>query len=377
MRQWIVKVSKLCNLRCDYCYELPELGDRTRMSLAQAAAMFTHIAEARVEADEPLQFVWHGGEPLLQEPSYFRELFALQRKILDGHAVQNVVQTNLTILDDDRLALLRDDFDAVGVSIDLFGEHRRNLAGRPSDERVLANLDRLQAADVPFGCITVLTQRSLVHIDDIFRFYEATNLSFRILPLFAAATAEQTAGFAVRGIEVLDALCCLFDLWLASPTQIQIAPFSELLQGLARRRRGAPPVYYDRRAAEAMAVVNTNGDLYAVADAYRAGTSWGNLFTAPLGEILASPARERSLRDAELRMASACARCEYFGACRGTAIAEDNRHYADAVDDRGTLRCIVERGLCAHIDRRLDELAGDANIERVLACRAPDASTPL
>ncbi len=45
MTQWIVKVSKFCNLRCDYCYELPKLGDRTRMTREQARALFANMAE--------------------------------------------------------------------------------------------------------------------------------------------------------------------------------------------------------------------------------------------------------------------------------------------------------------------------------------------
>ena len=33
--QFVFKLSKYCNLRCDYCYEFPHLGDRARMGLEQ------------------------------------------------------------------------------------------------------------------------------------------------------------------------------------------------------------------------------------------------------------------------------------------------------------------------------------------------------
>lgn len=358
LTQWVVKVSKLCNLRCDYCYEMPELGNPARMSLDEIATLFDHMAG--FYARDPLttvHFIWHGGEPLVQDPSYYRAIFAEQKRRLDGIRVRNVVQTNLTILDDERMALLRDGFDGVGVSIDLFGEHRLNLAGRSSQHRVLTNLDRLHEAGIPFGCITVLTRRTLPHLEAIFRFYEQLGVSFRILPLFRGATDDQNDSFQVDGGEVLDALCRLFDLWLESPTRIAIAPFAELTSRSLRRRAGDEPTYYDRRAWEEVVIVNTNGDLYSDGEAYEPGKSWGNILAAPLGELVGAPAWERSVLQTERRMAAACVDCPHFGTCRGYAVGEDNRRYDDEIDGDGRMRCIVERGLCDHIERRLDQAA--------------------
>jgi MoaA/NifB/PqqE/SkfB family radical SAM enzyme len=37
--EWEIKVTKLCNLRCAYCYEYEELGDPRRLSLAEWRAI--------------------------------------------------------------------------------------------------------------------------------------------------------------------------------------------------------------------------------------------------------------------------------------------------------------------------------------------------
>src|SRR5262249_39487595 len=152
---------------------------------------------------------------------------------------------------------------------------------------------------IPFGCITVLTRRTLPHLESIFRFYEKLNLSFRVLPLFRGATDDQTSAYEVNAQEVLDALCRLFDLWLASPTNIAIAPIHDQMSQLLGRRSGKEPAYYNRRELEELVVVNTNGDLYAEADAYIPGKSWGNIFTTPLSELLDGEARERSVQACE------------------------------------------------------------------------------
>lgn len=362
--QWIIKASKFCNLRCDYCYELPELGDRARMSREQAAVMFDHMAEYyRSKPDAEVHCIWHGGEPMIQKPDYFRMLFAEQRRALAGIQVKNFMQTNLTMLDDERVAFLRDELGAVGVSIDLFGDHRLTLGGRSSQARVLANLDRLQRERIPFGCITVLTRRTLPHLESIFRFYEHLNVGFRILPLFRGATDDQNDGFQLDGQQVLEALCRLFDLWLASPTRIPISPIHDHMAQLLRRRAGAAPDYYNRREFEEVVVVNTNGDLFAEADAYVPGKSWGNIFTSPLSTLLESAAWQRSVRECEGRMAAACARCEYFGACPGFAVAENTRQYVDMIGAGGVTRCVVERGLFAHIERRLDEATVESRLD--------------
>lgn len=354
---FVTKVSKLCNLRCSYCYEFPELGNPDRMSLEQLATMFEHLAQyyRSVAPDAELRFVWHGGEPLLQEPAYYREIFAEQRRHFGDMKLVNWVQTNLTLLDDERIDLLKNQFNGVGVSLDVFGDLRLNVAGKPSQPKVLDNMARLQAAGVAHGCITVLTRRNLPRIDRIFRFYESLNYSFRVLPLFHGAYEEQHLGYEVTGRDVLGALCALADLWFASDTRIRISPISEQIGELLRARaRGFEPVYYDRRSWESVVLVNTNGDLFGQADAYNPERSWGNIFRTPMAEILDSAPRKSSVLDAEARMSSACLRCDYFGACNGFPIAEDHRRYADAIHG-GRVDCVVERGLFQHLERRLSE----------------------
>jgi len=378
---FVIKISKLCNLRCSYCYEYPELANPARMSIEQIARMFEHLGgyyRSMTHSTE-CRFVWHGGEPLLQEPSYYREIFAEQRRCFADVKVVNWVQSNLTMLDDERIALLKSDFDGVGVSLDVFGDLRLNVAGRPSQSKVLENMARLKAAGVAHGCITVLTKRNLGRIEQIFRFYESIGSSFRILPLFQGAFEQQHLGYEVTGREVLTALCNVADLWFASDANLHIAPVTDQIRELLRSRaEGYEPVYYDRRAQETVVLVNTNGDLYGQADAYDTGRSWGNIFCTPLAEILESPARHTSVLGAEARMASACLRCPYFGACNGFPVAENRRRYDDTIHD-GQVECVVERGLFQHLERRLTEAEQQfgGGIWQRLAPRLGDAEAQL
>ena len=61
-------------------------------------------------------------------------------------------------------------FDGVGVSIDLFGGLRVNLAGRDFQDTVLGNMDELRKAGVDFGCITVLSKQNVHRAADLSSF---------------------------------------------------------------------------------------------------------------------------------------------------------------------------------------------------------------
>src|ERR1044072_7564962 len=139
--QFVLKVSKFCNLRCRYCYEFNDRDKRDRMSREQIRTMYSTIQEYYEERHSidgqrsEVHFIWHGGEPLLLEPSFYWDTFAVQREIFRDRALINSVQTNLTLLDEERIELLQNGFSSVGVSIDLYGGLRVNIASNDTNRR--------------------------------------------------------------------------------------------------------------------------------------------------------------------------------------------------------------------------------------------------
>ncbi len=60
-----------------------------------------------------MQFVWHGGEPLLRGPKFFERVFDDQRA-----CASRVAYTNATHLDDDMLEFLLANDVSIGLSLD-------------------------------------------------------------------------------------------------------------------------------------------------------------------------------------------------------------------------------------------------------------------
>jgi uncharacterized protein len=355
----VVVTSKLCNLRCSYCYEYPDLGDKTRMSIAQLERLFIHVADyyRSIETPTSIRFAWHGGEPLLIPPEYYRKAFELQRAIFAGwpHEVKNYVQTNLTVLDDDRIALLRDEFDGVGVSLDLFSGLRVNKAGVCQEDRTLKNMDRAFSAGVQLGAITVLSKKNLPFVRQIYQFYRTLKMGFRLLPLHRGPY-EQGQGIEITAQETLDAMCELADLWFEDDQLVRVQPLLQYMEYILHAHRAQPPEFsYDKSRWESIILFDVDGKVGGYNDAFDATRSYGNIFENSLSEILASERHRRVVAEAAARMKDTCTGCPYFKKmCTGYPIAEGGQEFIER-DRYGVASCVYARGLIQHLERRFVE----------------------
>jgi uncharacterized protein len=360
--QFVVATSKHCNLRCRYCYEFPDLADKTTMSAAQLRKMFQSIADHyyQVDGHVALEFDWHGGEPLLLGPDFYWRTFDDQTKIFTDPkiTVTNCVQTNLTVLDEDLIRLLDEGFEGVGVSIDLFSGLRVNAGGRDLQPTVLKNIDRLRKALVPFGCITVLSRRNLKSLKKIFRFFAEAGISLRILPVHRGASDTQNDVDLLTEDEVLQAYIDLFEMWIDSPAPIAIEPIYSYTERVIWSLSTRETSHYDKSDWEYIYVVNTDGNLYSHSDLFNISMSHGNLFEEPMHALVNGARHQAVIQAAQARMDASCSKCRHYGrACSGYPIAEESPARRDPKPGgEPGAACTRERGILDHIERRLFEL---------------------
>src|SRR5437867_2189268 len=78
----MAKGTKYCNLRLHYCYEFPDLGDKSRMRLEPHRLLFENIKRSIAElAVEDINFIWHGGEPLLVPLEFYEQLALIEKDV--------------------------------------------------------------------------------------------------------------------------------------------------------------------------------------------------------------------------------------------------------------------------------------------------------
>ncbi len=354
----VVFTSKLCNLRCRYCYELPLLSDKTRITLEQLEIAFRHFDAffRKVEQPTTIRFCWHGGEPLLIEPDYYWKAFELQREVFAGspHRVVNNLQTNLTVLDDARFDLMKNGFDAVGVSLDVVGGLRVNAAGKDQEYRTVENLERVRERGLTPGGITVLSRANMSRLETVYRFYRDRGMNFRVLPI-EPGLYEPGQFFELGAKEILSALCKLADLWFTEAPPLRIEPIHSSLDVLVSTagQMDVRILPYDLTGWQWVVLFDTNGQILGYTDGFDGANSPGNVFETGFDVIMRSAAQERRAEQARTQIERSCPGCPYYlSRCNGHHVAEGGATMHEAQPD-GSRRCVVARGLFEHLEKRL------------------------
>lgn len=322
--QFVFKVSKYCNLRCDYCYEFPHLGDKARMSLDRIQAAFQNIKSSINElAIERADFIWHGGEPFLVPLEFYEQVNLIQKNIFGTEfKYMNSVQTNLTVLTNRHIEFLRGGFfEDIGVSFDVYGDQRVDTKGKSRADTVRVNMRKLIDHQIDFCAIAVLARDTLPNIKQIYRFFDDLDIEHRILAYYRSVGREQTQRHGLDFDELVGAYKEVFHEWLASERATPVEPIKDYVRFAIQYITGVDNDRYDRSTSERVFIIDVNGDVYNVVESYEPEFCYGNLFCSPLREIAELRGRVRSIALSHERMRRFCHQCPYFGNCPGAFVA--------------------------------------------------------
>ena len=356
---WVIKASKLCNLRCQYCYEWDELANKERMSLALwekvlvAVREQIHLATERYQPFGGVQarLVWHGGEPLILPIDYVRAVIDLQRRILPAEwlargTIRNVLQTNLYKVSDPMLALLRDAGFGMGVSFDGAPGVRLTAGGQPTEERVLANLELVRKWGFEPAVIVVLAGHTAPRITEIYDMVRHRVRHLRILPLFNGPDTRPMAGAEATRETLVEAMCGLFLRWFEDGCKPVIFPLDGYLRGVIMTMLGLKQTTYDRRRnGDSVFVVNIDGRLFTPNAGY--ANPLGDLSHQTIGEIVDGQAYQMSLARDDAARSAICGDCAYRGGC-GTYPA-----FSSPDDGIAEGRCTIAQPVSAFIEAHL------------------------
>jgi len=249
---WVVKASKLCNLRCSYCYEWNELSDPKRMQPPEWAHLFTsmkqHLNQERQRFPglaARLTLVLHGGEPLLLPVDYLENVLCMTRAVFGEDMPRIALQTNLYVLSEAHLDLIARWQIEVGVSLDVVPGVRRSLNGKDTELRVKENLSRLRVRCAQVGAISVLAKHTAEQIEQVYAFFRDQRLPWRVLPLFRGPEERPAERVALPEQEIVQALERLFLLWIDDDERVPVSPLAEYFEVALRKLAGGHVAPYD------------------------------------------------------------------------------------------------------------------------------------
>jgi len=113
-----------------------------------------------------VNFIWHGGEPLLAGLDFYKKALLLQERCNhNGVKIYNSVQTNGLVMNKAWVDFLKETGFNVGMSLDgpkqVHEKHRPLVNGSSSYYFVMKTLKMLQQKKIPHGVLCVVTKNTL------------------------------------------------------------------------------------------------------------------------------------------------------------------------------------------------------------------------
>lgn len=323
-----------CNMHCAYCYYLEKSktlhGATGRIMDAETLETAIRQYAEVMPADSDLQFLWHGGEPLLAPLEFYRKALELQGKYAAGRRVTNSIQTNGTLIDEATADFLAEDDWLTGISIDgnaaMHDANRHFADGSGTFVATMRAIALLDSRGAQWNAMATVNSANAADPEGFYDFFREIGAKYiQFSPVverrrdngFLASATENglLTAESVTPRQWGDFLCRLFDRWVrADVGRVFVQIFEATLAGTL----GAfPGVCIFAPVCGGSPVVEANGDVYCcdhfAFDRYRLG----NIHTTPLGEILAGDALGRFGDAKATDLPAECRRCRYVALCNG------------------------------------------------------------
>ena len=343
-----------CNLACKYCYYLEKnklypTAQRHLMS----DEMLEQFTREYIEAQTMNQvlFTWHGGEPLLRSIDFYRKALSLQQKYAGGRRIDNVIQTNGTLLTDEWCEFFAQNHWLVGISIDgpqpYHDHYRLTAAGKPSWQKVMQGIKLLKKHGVEWNAMAVVNAYNANHPLEFYRFFKENGCQFlQFTPIVERLTRHEDgrtlASLADKNeIPLSEAsvapeqwgyfLCAIFDEWVRKDVG---KIFVEIFDCTLANWMGISPgiCAYSKECGHA-GVMEHNGDVYSCDHFVFPEYKLGNIRDHSLIDMLYGEQQQEFSRLKHSSLPRQCKECDMEFACHGEC--PKNRFMKDKYGDSG------------------------------------------
>ena len=327
-----------CNLACKYCYYLEKnnLYQNSHRHL-MSDEMLEQFTREYIEAQTMPQvlFTWHGGEPLMRSIDFYKKALALQKKYAHGKQIDNVIQTNGTLLTDEWCEFFAKNHWLVGISIDgpqeYHDHYRVTPAGKPSWEKVMQGISLLKKHRVEWNAMAVVNAYNAEHPLEFYHFFRDNGCQYlQFTPIVERLTEHEDGRTLAsladdREIPLAEAsvtpaqwgnfLCTIFDDWVRHDVG---KTFVEIFDCTLANWMGVLPgiCAYSKECGHA-GVMEHNGDVYSCDHFVFPEYKLGNIREQSLIDMLYGEKQQAFSRLKHTSLPRQCKECDMEFACHG------------------------------------------------------------
>ena len=327
-----------CNLACKYCYYLEKnnLYQNSHRHL-MTDEMLEQFTREYIEAQTMPQvlFTWHGGEPLMRSIDFYKKALELQKKYAHGKQIDNVIQTNGTLLTDEWCEFFAKNHWLVGISIDgpqeYHDHYRVTPAGKPSWEKVMQGIQLLKKHHVEWNAMAVVNAYNAEHPLEFYHFFRDNGCQYlQFTPIVERLTEHEDGRTLAsladnREIPLAEAsvtpeqwgnfLCTIFDDWVRHDVG---KTFVEIFDCTLANWMGVLPgiCAYSKECGHA-GVMEHNGDVYSCDHFVFPEYKLGNIREQSLIDMLYGEKQQAFSRLKHTSLPRQCKECDMEFACHG------------------------------------------------------------
>ncbi|MFI3240566.1 MAG: anaerobic sulfatase-maturation protein [Bacteroidales bacterium] len=334
-------VGAECNLRCKYCYYLEKsymYNKRKLSDYLMSEELLERFIIQYIDAQPTpeIVFTWHGGEPLLHKLDFYKKAIELQKKYGNGKKIENVLQTNGTLITDEWCKFFKRNNFLIGVSIDgaktMHNINRHNMGGGSTFDQVMRGVNLLNKHKVDWNAMATVNSYNADYPKEFYAFFKSINCQYlqftpvveRILQhkdgRHLASAAEQLnesqiAPFTVSAKQWGNFLCEVYDEWVKEDVG---KVFVQIFDSTLANWVGAPPSVCTmcKDCGHAL-VMEHNGDLYSCDHYVFPEYKLGNIDTQFIKKMANSDRQGRFSTAKSGMLPRECRECEYLFACNG------------------------------------------------------------
>ena len=327
-----------CNLACKYCYYLEKNNlYQTSHRHLMTDEMLEQFTREYIEAQTMPQvlFTWHGGEPLMRSIDFYKKALALQKKYAHGKQIDNVIQTNGTLLTDEWCEFFAQNHWLVGISIDgpqKYHDHYRvTPAGKPSWEKVMQGIQLLKKHRVEWNAMAVINAYNAEHPLEFYHFFRDNGCQYLQFTPIVERLTEHKDGRTLASLAdekefpLTDAsvtpeqwgnfLCTIFDDWVRHDVG---KTFVEIFDCTLANWMGVLPgiCAYSKECGHA-GIMEHNGDVYSCDHFVFPEYKLGNIKDQSLIDMLYGEQQQEFSRLKHTSLPRQCKECDMEFACHG------------------------------------------------------------
>jgi len=311
-----------CNLDCSYCYYLcHDDAGNPNMDLKLLNHTIRNHIQSQPEHSPVVDFIWHGGEPMLRGIDFYQQAMIMQKQWANGKTVANTIQTNGTLINQRWAEFFAQHNFMVGVSID--GPHlvhniaRIDKKGLSSFERTLRGIEALKKNKVEFNTLTVINNRSYQQGKAIYQFLKENGSHYMQFQPCIDHELDRRSDFnwSLTGEQWGRFLCDLFDEWCQEDiTQVYVQFFENCLMLLMGQ---ANQMCHHAKTCGQQLMMESDGQIYSCDHFGYPAFNLGEVSNTKLAEMVSSEQQRYFGENKQASLCQRCHDCDFKPLCNG------------------------------------------------------------